>query len=207
MTDMIRRESTGMSIPADADVMAIGYADLIDSGEFYAVPGFGLVDEKMTLCGVPHIIIGVTYQMCTPARPRGYVSLRGIIASEDKLDEARRRGWVPNNGEIAFNPEERIIYNDGSTGIRRQVTELLHKWELIDVGNEEFTGNELYPSRFDLPWTEWAAYSQSEKQGENEVPSFQTNHLGNLFALNVSRGLRVSEYSNDKADDARTFYL
>src|SRR5690349_6910943 len=113
MTELATRaDNGGMIIPADADVMSVGYADLLGSGEFYAVPGFGLVDDKMTLCGVPHIIIGVTYQKCTSARPRGYVSLRGLIADQARLDEAKRRGWIPNNGEIAFNAEERIVYND-----------------------------------------------------------------------------------------------
>lgn len=208
MTDLIQRDSAGMTIPADADVMAVGYADLIGSGEFYAVPGFGLVDDKDQLCGVPHIIIGVTYQKCTPQRPRGYVSLRGLIGDQAALDEAKRRHWIPNDGEIAFNPEERIVYNDGSTGIRRQITQLLDKWGLIAVGNENYNGeDENYPTRFDLPWTEWDSFSQSERQGDEDVPSFQTNHMGNLFALKVGRGLRKSEYSNDKATDAVTYYL
>lgn len=209
MTEMIERPNSELpaGIPADADIMSVSYSDLIGSGEFYQVPGFGLVDDKMLLVGVPHVILGVTFQQPTPARPRGYVSLRGMIASADKLDEARRRGWIPNNGEIPFNPEERIIYNDGSTGIRRQVTELLHKWGLIKVGHENFEPTEDYPSRFDLPWSEWDEYSESEQQGERVVPGFTKNHLGRMFCLNVARGLRVSEYSNEKADDARTFYL
>jgi hypothetical protein len=210
MTELVERESAGMlpaTIPANADVMSIGYDQLIDSGEFYAVPGFGLVDDKMMLCGVPHVIIGVTFQIPTPARPRGYVSLRGIIGTAAKLAEAKSRKWIPNGADCAFNPEERIIYNDGSTGIRRQVVELLDRWGLIEVGNHDFKANDNFPNRFDLPWTEWVSFSQDAVQGENIVPEFSTNHNGNLFALQVTRGLRVSEYSNDKADDARTFYL
>lgn len=208
MTDMIERPNAGMAIPADADVMSISYDQLLNSGEFYAVPGYGLVEDKMLLLGVPHVIIGVTYQMPTPARPRGYVSLRGIVGNESKLEEAKRRRWIPNGGDIPFNPEERIVYNDGSTGIRRQVTEMLDKWGMIKVGHEEgFEATDHFPTRFDLPWEEWERFDQVEVQGENMVPGFTRNHNGNLFALHVMRGLRVSEYSNDKADDAKTFYL
>jgi len=205
MTAELERRSAGMALPADADVMSIAYSDVVDSGEFYQVPGFGLVEDKMLLIGVPHIIIGVTYQMPTPARPRGYVSLRGFIANAEKLAEARSRRWIP--GECPFSPEERIVYNDGSTGIRRQITELLDKWNLIDVGNDDFEPSADCGSKYDLPWTDWRSFDQVEVQGENMVPGITKNHNGNLFTLNVARGLRVSEYSNDKVDDAKTFYL
>jgi len=191
------------AVAPDADLMNINYADLANS-DMYQIPGWDLVDNKDQLLGVPFIIVGVTFQMpvadkARPAGKRDYVSCRAVIGGSEELAEALERGWIPNNA-LAFKPEERILFNDGSTGIRRDIVKILHTAKLIDVGHE---GD---PARFDLPWTEWASFSQSALQGENVVPEFTTNHRGNLFTLRARRGLRRSDYSNEYGD-ASTYYL
>lgn len=195
----------GVGIPADTDLTRLDYSSLIESGEFYQIPGFGLVSDKDQLIGVPHAIIGVTFQMpvkdkAAPAGERDYVTLRAIVADQAHLDEAVERRWIPA-GKPPFKPGELICYNDGSTGIRRDVVKILQNFGLIEVGHED------EPNRFDLPWTMWNSFSQFAEQGENTVPEFSTNHQGNLFVLKVGRGLRKSEYSNDYAENAVTYYL
>jgi len=199
---VVDETENALAVPSDVDLMNISYAEL-NASDQYRIPGWDLVDNKDHLLGVPFIIVGVTFQMPVadkgrPAGARDYVSCRAIIGGNAELAEAEERGWIP--GKLAFKPEERILFNDGSTGIRRDIVKILHTAQLIDVGHEDD------PGRFDLPWTEWASFSQAAQQGENVVPEFITNHRGNLFTLKARRGLRKSEYSNEYGD-AVTYYL
>lgn len=198
----VEEQENALAVASDADLMNISYAEL-DASDQYRIPGWDLVDNKDFLMGVPFMIVGVTFQMpvADKARPSGardYVSCRAVIGNDDALAEAVERGWIP--GKLAFKPEERILFNDGSTGIRRDIVKILHSANLIDVGHED------NPTRFDLPWTEWKSFSQSAMQGENVVPEFISNHRGNLFTIKARRGVRKSEYSNEYGD-AVTYYL
>jgi len=191
-----------LALPASVDLMNVSFGELAQSDQ-YRIPGWDLVDNKDLLMGVPFIIVGVTFQMpvadkSRPAGERDYVSCRAIIGDEERLTEAVERGWIPN--KLAFKPEERILFNDGSTGIRRDIVRILHSAGLINVGHENDK------NRFDLPWTQWESFSQSAEQGENIVPEFTTNHRGNLFTIEARRGVRKSEYSNEYGD-AVTYYL
>lgn len=191
-----------LALSSDVDLMNVSYADL-NASDQYRIPGWDLVDNKDHLMGVPFIVVGVTFQMPVadkgrPAGGRDYVSCRAVIGDEEALQEATDRGWIP--GKLAFKPNERILFNDGSTGIRRDIVKILHSAKLIDVGHEDD------PARFDLPWNQWKRFSQSAMQGENQVPEFISNHRGNLFAIKARRGVRKSEYSNEYGD-AVTYYL
>ena len=187
-----------LAVSPDADLMNISIADLAQSDQ-YRIPGWDLVSDKDMLMGVPFFIVGVTFQMpvADKARPSGsrdYVSCRAIVGNQEMLDEAEERGWIP--GKLAFKPEERILFNDGSTGIRRDIVKILDTAGLIKVGHEDIPGM----GRYDLPWTEWESFSQSAQQGENVVPEFITNHRGNLFTIQARRGVRRSDYTNEYGD-------
>lgn len=194
-----------LAVSPDADLMNISVADLAQSDQ-YRIPGWDLVSDKDMLMGVPFFIVGATFQMpvADKARPGGfrdYVSSRAIIGTQEMLDEANERGWIP--GKLAFKAEERILFNDGSTGIRRDIVKILDSAGLIKVGNEDLS---VGVNRFDLPWTMWDSFSQSALQGENVVPEFTTNHRGNLFTIKCARGVRRSDYSNEYGDSS-TYYL
>jgi hypothetical protein len=196
---------TGFVLPADTDIMRISQAELDSSEEFYEIPGFGLVTDKKTVIGLPFSILGVTFQKPVKDKAneygeRDYVTLRCVVHDAAHIADALRRGLIPS-GEAAYDPEERIVINDGSTGIRRQIVKMLHSAKLIDIGaiESEFS--------YDKPWTQWESFSQSEFQGEDEVPGFTKNHNGNQLHIKARRGLRASVYSNEYAEDAVTFYL
>jgi hypothetical protein len=195
------------ALPAGMDVSNFSYDELASSGQLYQIPGFGLVSDKDDLMGVPHIVVGVTYQKPVPRKGSpynvgDYVTLRAIVGGQSALDEAQERGWIP--GKLMFKPNELICYNDGSTGIRRQVTTILDNAGLIKVGDEVLEG---VLSKYDKPWTQWESFSQYVEQGSMVVPEFANNHAGNQFLLKVDRGLRKSTYSNDYTDDGVTYYL
>lgn len=200
---VVDEQENALALSPDTDLMNVNIADIKNAGEFYQIPGWDLVSDKDMLCGVPFIIVGATFQMpvadkSRPSGERDYVSLRAIIDEQSALDEALERGWIP--GKLAFKPEERILFNDGSTGIRRDIVKILDSAGLIVVGHLDD------PNRYDLPWTQWESFSQSAMQGENVVPEFTTNHRGNLFTIRARRGVRKSEYSNEYGD-AVTYYL
>ena len=168
-------------------------ATVIDSGT--------LEQDKFLLIGVPHLITRVTYRPRTARQERGYVSVEATIASLPHIAQAVRRKWMPgveDMGAFPFTPEEKIVYNDGGTGIRRQLTMVLHAQDYLNIGDVEDNRS------FDRDWMEWDSFATSIQQndgdGKIDVPDFQ--HL-RIFA---AHGLRVSEYDADGID-AKTFYL
>lgn len=187
------------------------FTDLVQGSEVYQLRGLTLV-AKDDLIGIPHIITRVTYW--TPTAIGDFVSLEAVVADDDTMNYAIRRGWVPGvteRSQIPLRANEHIVYNDGSTGIRRQITEMLDSFGMIVIGDKgpaPYTvDKKVYNSRFDLPWSEWDSFEGSRVHGDHVVPSIGTNHAGNALAILVGSGLTVSEYSNEFSDNARTFYL
>lgn len=183
------------------------YAELLAQEESYKPEGFTLTDKK-DLLGVPHIITRVTY-WTPPKDPKqmGMVSVEAVVGDIPSLMRAIERKHVPHVDEmrqLQVDPEERIVYNDGSTGVRRQLTQMFQAFGIIDVGGSPEDGD----ARFDRRWTDWDSFSQTRPQGDDiEVPSIGMNHKGRPLVIKVLRGLYVSEYSNDYTDEGRTYYV
>lgn len=205
------REGRDLVIPTDQDYAVMSYEELA-AMDTIRLTGLSLV-SKEELLGVPHIITRTTYWMPKKDQ-KGMVSVEATVASADYLKYAITRGWIPNietPDDLRILPSERIVYNDGGTGIRRQLTGLAHDAGAIDVGHEDMD-NLL---RFDIPWPEWDSFMDSRYQSQEVgmVPTvFRYPHPteeGSYrpFLAKVDRGLRVSRYSNEHADDVETFYL
>lgn len=169
-----------------------------------------LEQDKMSLVGVPMVITRVTYRPKAAKTERGFVSVEAVIADEDHIRQAVRRGWIPGVerfDEFPFTPEELVVFNDGSTGIRRQLTMMLHSAGVLDIGAFDAGDN----SAFDRDWSEWESFATSTRQnlGEDaqgntvqiDVPDFPDLRI---FAVH---GLRVSNYTAAGVGDATTFYL
>lgn len=158
--------------------------------------GFRLVD-KDDLIGVPHVVLTATYRPGYPdpetRKPGDYVSLEAVVADQELLSAVPVKSQLPSPLTVFGN--EPVIYNDGSTGIRRSITELLHDDGIIDVGPEKPGEN-----RFDRPYQQWARGGELAEDGIRAVAS------GERFRYTALRGLRVSEYENDYGP-ARTFYF
>lgn len=153
-----------------------------------------LEKDKARLLGVPHIITRATYR--PGIEEKDYVSLEAVVADAGTLEYEIKRGRIANVSslaELAVEPEERIVYNDGSTGIRRQFTHLLHNLGLIEVPN---VGQDL--AVFDTPYFDWQTITQvglmnGDNEGEKiEVPDFTLSPSGAPLAIVVGHGLRVS---------------
>lgn len=161
----------------------------------YGSKGFRLVENKNWLIGVPLILIGVTYR---PGFPRAggegdYVSIEAVVADKDTLASFPIQKQLP--AEMAVWANEPIVFNDGSTGIRRQMTELMHTVGIINVGKPRKDENP-----FDRPYQIWEAGAEQATTG------IVANRDGEKFRYVAPRGLRRSDYEwNDKP--ATTFYI
>lgn len=204
-TDVTTRdEGRDLVLPGDQEYAMMSYDELM-AMESFRVAGLSLL-SKEELLGVPHIITKVTYWM-PKAEQLGMVSCEATLASPEYLKKAIERGWIPNIStpdQMKLEPSERVVYNDGGTGIRRQLTALFHNQEVIDVGHEDVEDD----SRFDVAWPEWVSFSETRRQSAEvgDVPC--VSRIGKRpLILRADRGLSVSEYSNAYTDNGTTFYL
>jgi hypothetical protein len=194
-------EIQAYSMPLDVEAMS--YADIVSSGDFITLPGFNLTDKE-DLLGVPMFIVKIVYQEA------GFVSVHAVTKDAAILADARAKGRLIGD---KIGAEERVVFNDGSTGIRRQLTKLLHNWGLLNVGKPDSEGD----SRFDTEWQEWADFSQSEKLGSKAdsavVPSFTRAPSGRQLVISSDYGLYASRYQTQGVEgvkdgtDAVTYYL
>lgn len=201
MTDIVEIPEPSDSVVSaySSGVNTLTFDELMEM-ESYTTLGFTPL-EKEEMKGVPHIITRVTYWVPKKDQ-RGFVSVEATIAGPTHLESAHKRGWI-SEGQTNVEPNERVVYNDGGTGIRRQLTKMFHELGLLNVGGSADDGD----ARFDRAWPEWESFSQSREQGEHTVPSFDTNHNGNPLIIKQLRGLHVSEYSNEYSDEGVTWYL
>lgn len=196
----------------DLAIFDSAQTDLFDGDRFaagYSLPGFTEVD-KAWLVGIPHRITCVTYWV--PKMGFGHVSLECVVGNARMIERAMRKNKVPdsalgNDGHPLVDAEEAIVYSDGGTGVRRQVTAILNTFGLINVGDGPDEGK-MGESRFDRPWTEWQHIGKSTRgQGDVQVPSIRTNHAGEPLGINVNGGLIDSDYTNDSGIEGKTYYL
>jgi hypothetical protein len=120
--------------------------------------------EKGSLIGMPLIITSVTFRKGTKDAAgvqHDYVSCEYTTVTATPIEG---------------------VFNDGSTGIRRQVVSYLASKGIIPEGYTE-TPDEIV-------WVD----------SEDEDPMFEVRYL-------APRGLRVSDYQNDYTDEGRTYYL
>jgi hypothetical protein len=156
-----------------------------------------LEKDKARLLGIPHIVTRLTYR--PGIEEKDYVSVEAVTADIETLEYEVKRGRVPNVSTLAdllVEPNEKIIYNDGSTAARRQFTMILHNLGLIEV-----PGVQQDMAVFDTPYWDWTSFSQvGFMNGENdekiEVPDFTLSPSGAPLAILVDHGLRISVFPN-----------
>jgi hypothetical protein len=173
-----------------------------------------LEKEKLRLRGVPFVITKVTYHSDFAKSERGYVTVEGRIAPRERLEEEIHAGRIPDVesvSELLYKPGETIKFNDGSTGVRRQLTMVLHNLGIITVA-KDITKND----QFDAGYPQWESFTEFEyengdknkKTGEVEkipVPVATKNpRTGKPLLIVCEHGLRVSHLEDWDTD---VFYL
>lgn len=211
--------TTEIAPVANAPYGQLSFAALRAQGEATAVVNTAQLEkEKGRLVGVPHVITRVTYRpgITTPeGLAKDYVSVEAIVADAETLHYALSRGWIPGGEKgdlstVPVSPEEHIVYNDGSTGVRRQLTNILHNVGLLEVPNVDQD-----MAVFDAPYWEWNGFAQTglmngEADDEKiEVPDFSQGATGAQLAIFVEHGLRISVFPNpaNPKTMSEVFYL
>lgn len=177
----------------------LSFADMQNRATI-VVEGYDLLKGKAALIGVPFAVLGVTYRDGISegdVRRVNYVSVEVLTADAETLKDRLQRGSIPT--PILIGPEETLVINDGSTGIARQVTEILHQAGFINIGEVgDETGGEMGQSPYDRYRDDWISGKEHAEEGIKGYPLFF-----------CPRGLRQSEYDNPKNPKikATTFYL
>lgn len=190
------------------------------NGEYYVIPGLSLHD-KSALVGVPFIITRVTFRPVPEAtkqikHPGDFASIEATVANALTLKTQiqYKRISDPTTGrtieaveELPFEPGERIVFNDGSTGVRRQLVQIFDGAGLITVGALKEYGE--ITNAYDMPWTKWDDVGEQINKLTEEgiaTPTIDRNPAGNQLLIVARRGLRVSTYAYGN-DMATTYYL
>lgn len=167
------------------------------------------LEHGNTLVGVPMCIIRATYRQgdyVSPLTksPGWYVSLETVIAPENEITKGIRRNRIPeDNQEYALDMAgERLVFNEGGTGVYRQITAYLEAKGLIRIGADLPDDGHYGESRFDVSPAEWEVPDGGVRYGIDGLPVLDFN-----LRLMCPRGLRVSEYENEYTKAGVTRYI
>lgn len=160
-------------------------------------------DILKELEGVPFGITRLTFRKGVKARSHdyymAYVSMEAVIADEKYLASRKR-----NLDDKPFLPGDHVVLNDGSTGIYRQILVYLEAKGYIVLPQDLPVDGPKEKCRYDLPPSQWLDFVVGENHFNMDA-DFMEYSVD--VKLRCPRGLRISEYSNDFADDAETHYL
>lgn len=204
MTETPQQPGTEIvSATADRSALAgiynpdLDFRKLASEAAYYS-RGYKLVD-KSDLIGVPHVVIAVTWRPGFPRQdktPGDYVSIEAIVADHDTLYSNPVKHMLPVEPEnLNVFPNDMVVYNDSSTGVRRTMTELFDTLGMIDVGGARSADE----NPFDKPFQSWTA-------GQDAAQSTLTaDRDGVPFRYIAIRGLRRSDYESPYGP-ATTYY-
>lgn len=155
-------------------------------------------DAADKLMGVPFIITRAVFREGVQ-RPGvsyrdDYVSCEAIVAPAEVLKDRARRGRLDLD-TISVDPGEQIVFNDGSTGIYRQMVQYLYLKMLLALPDPLVMEGGKGVCSFDLPRSQWTKGAEDGTAGFN-------------IRLKCPRGLRYSDYTNEyNPDGSRTRYI
>jgi hypothetical protein len=155
-------------------------------------------DELLdALEGVPFLITRVTFRKGDYAAH--YVSCECVIAPKDMLE--RRR---VNLATLPFDAGDHVVFNDGSTGIRRQIVAYLYGKGYIALPDPVVIEGKAGECSFDLSPGEWADISAGDMRFDTDGSAVYQADVRIL----AKRGIRISDgYSNEWTQDGKTRYL
>lgn len=149
-------------------------------------------DELLdALVGVPFVITRLVFRkgiLRSNGVQGAYVSCEAVIAPKDVLVKRR----VDLN-TLPFDPGASVVFNDGSTGMYRQILGYLVARGMVEVPDTLPEAGSYGETRYDIPPNGWSAVNAGEVQFE---PDGWANYSVNI-RLACPRGIRLSEYEND----------
>lgn len=185
--------------------------DLLTAGSV-SVDGYDLVDKKEHMIGMPFVITGVTFRDGIPRKaaqgnklvevPSNYVSLEIMLGDSLTLNRAYERGKITADQRRLFDPLERLVINDGSTGVCRQITAYLAAQNTIVLPADRPEAGPAGESRYDTYRADWVRPVDPDA----DAIHFALGEQGVAPSLVCKRGLRQSEYDAN-GQPSVTFYL
>lgn len=174
-------------------------------------------DEYLdALAGIDLVITGVAYREGIPdpatKQPRAYVSLECMLAPEwrpERINLARKACGLPaitSVADLPWEPGELVVINSGSTGIYRDITKVLAATGVITLPEPVTEAGPRGESSYDLPPSKWVSADTENGYFDVTESGFRT-YANRSIRVRCKKGVRVSAYSNEYADDARTYYL
>lgn len=164
------------------------------------------LEKGANLIGVPFCITRAVFRkgdFLNQGITGWYVSLEAVIAPAVEIARAYRRGRIAEGTALSVEQGENVVFNEGGTGVYRQVVAYLEAKQLITLpeGPEQGKYGE---SRYDTLPPEWqvtdAAKLALDPESGNPSISFDIRLL-------CPRGLRSSEYENEYTKQGVTRYL
>lgn len=157
------------------------------------------------LAGVPFLIHRIYYRDGKQQKGSDYagdfVTCEVVIAPARILKEKERKhrlldieGNSITVDSLSVAPGEHVVFNDSSTGIKRQITQYLYEKNLIGLPDPIIATGPAGTCSFDLPRSKWSWGADQATAGIN-------------IRLHCPRGVRPSKYENEYTTDGSTRYL
>lgn len=187
------------------------------------VLGYDLAKNELldALVGVPFMVTqmsfrpGITRKTESGDKQFAFVSAECVIAPASelrlpKINAARETAKLPRLETLAdlpFGADEHVVFNDGSTGIYRQMVQYLNSKgyiTLVKDGESVITNGRIGETSLDLPPGDWADVHAGHMQFDLDGFGLYSVHV-RLFC---PRGLRLSKYQNEyNPDGSQTRYI
>jgi len=193
-------ENRNQASPAEAY-----WADLTSSAD--QVQGADL-EKGANLIGVPHCITQAVFRQgdfLNQGITGWYVSLEAVVAPAREIARALRRGRIPEGTELTIEPGECVVYNEGGTGVYRQIVAYLEAKKLITLPEGPEQGK-YGDSRFDTLPPEWTVNVEDIQSVTRIAPDGERTLTFDIKLL-CPRGLRQSKYENEYTKQGVTRYL
>lgn len=188
------------------------------------IMGYDLAKDELldALVGIPFLGTSLNFRPGVTRKDNegkdkkyAYVSVEAVIppAKElriPKINVARSVAELPpitSLDDLPFGPDDHVVFNDGSTGIYRQVVQYLAAKQYIQLvreGDSVVTSGKLGETTYDLPPEDWADIKAGHMRFDLDGFGLYSVHV-RLFC---PRGLRLSKYTNEyNPDGSKTRYL
>jgi hypothetical protein len=180
-----------------AEAVGVGGADLLDGD---------LIDY---LVKVPHCVVALDFRQGEKMKNGhlgAYVSATAVIAPYDVLGKRFKGNSKASSVEnLPFDAEDVVVYNDGGTGLYRQVVKLMHDNEYIGLPDPVIEGGQSGESTYDLHPSLWTGVDAGRVRityGDDR--QFKSVHVN--IRISAPRGIRYSEYDGPEGK-TRTRYI
>jgi hypothetical protein len=180
-----------------AEAVGVGGADLLDAD---------MVDYMVK---VPHCVVGLDFrqgEVVGNGHDGAYVSCTAVVAPEDVLRK-RFKGNNKASGleSLPFDAEDVVVYNDGGTGLYRQVVKLMHDNGYISLPDPVIEGGVSGVSSYDLHPSQWTGVDAKRvRVTTGDDGEFKSIHVN--IRISAPRGIRYSEYDGPEGK-AKTRYI